>query len=310
MFDSPSSSAGDAGDDQDVESAWAAKTGGVENESQVQPEAGEGADCQNDEDGEGLEEEEALLAEGEFERAGEQALSPALGPEPEPEPDIQWAALNDASSAGGAVLPEKGVGQAKGFTGSGGAALQPWGDYAGSFTDGLPHGHGVVTLSHGGRWEGQFRHGYVSGAGVLTTEAGDVEYKGIMAIKDGQLVKGGGYGVWTRAGQATMRGYWDEDELLEEGGEQTALTARAAAEAAAEAEAAALAAEAAADKAAQAARERAAAATQAAEKAAQESNGGGGGEELRQAQGGGYLSRNMRLRNLFPSDSPHLQQVL
>ena len=207
--------------------------------------------------------------------------------------------LPEATLGSGAVLPDKGAGRAQGFIRSGSAALQPWGEFAGSFTDGLPHGHGVVTLSDGGRWEGQFRQGYVSGTGAFMH--GDVVYKGNMALKDGQLVKHGGWGTWTRAGHATVRGFWEEDQLMEGEEEQ-------AADAAAEVEAIAQAAEASAEQAAQAARERAEAGLQAAAKAAKESSRGGGGQERPQTQEG-YISRCQRLRNLLSPDSPHLQKV-
>ena len=191
-----------------VQAAWSKKIGG-QFEEESEEETGEGGEPED----EVLEEEEELLATGDFERPGDEARA-----ELESEPEVHWAVEDNGGSP---TLPKRGVGLAKGFTKAGGDPLQPLGDYAGSFTDGLPDGHGVLTSKPGCfTWAGQFRQGYACGTGVWASDNGAEEYTGSMATIDGQIIKHGGWGEWTSAEHGTQSGCWQEGELLlEEGGQ-------------------------------------------------------------------------------------------
>ena len=190
-----------------MRAAWTAQIGGAF-EEQSEAELGE----EEEPEDEIAEEEQELLAGGEFERPEDLARA-----ELESEPEIHWAAIDDGGSP---TLPMRGVGQAKGFTKAGSGPLQPFGDYAGSFSEGLPDGHGAMEAPDGIKWAGQFRHGYPCGNGEWRIAPGpghsNMKYVGSIATIDGELVKHGGWGLWTSDDHqpGELRGFWSENELV------------------------------------------------------------------------------------------------
>ena len=100
-------------------------------------------------------------------------------------------------------------------TAEGAGALVKVGSYIGEMEDGLPHGHGRLSMRNGSVWWGVHAAGRAHGYGVLEYEDGSL-YKG-QAISSGERVMRDGMGRLADATRLVARakeGIWFHDDLV------------------------------------------------------------------------------------------------